>query len=102
METAVTSGNLTQEQASERDAVVGLVSAVACAAAGTWLGYSLLCRKRRLPIAGQILLGALTGFAGVLTWMKREQEMDAAHHLIDHVHEVRDTRWLKKHPVAYG
>jgi hypothetical protein len=44
----------------------------------------------------------LAGCAGVVTWRKRQEEIEAARHLIDHVHEVRDARWLKKHPVAYG
>ncbi|HEY4379748.1 MAG TPA: hypothetical protein VGN01_05340 [Acidobacteriaceae bacterium] len=103
METAVTSANVGQGQCSnEAEALVGLVSAVACAAAGSWLGFSLLSRKRRLPVAGQLILGALAGCAGVVTWKNRQAEAEAARHLVDHVHEVRDARWLKKHPVAYG
>jgi hypothetical protein len=100
METAVRSAN--GSPASADAALVGLMSAVACAAAGSWLGFSFLSRKRRLPVAGQVFLGVLAGCAGVMTWKKRQAEMDAAHHLIDHVHEVRDARWLKKNPVAYG
>ena len=82
--------------------VLGLASAIALAAAGSVLGYSLLSRKRRLPISGQICLGALAACAGMVTWMRREEEMEAAHHLVHHVHVVRDARWLKKNPVAYG
>jgi high-affinity Fe2+/Pb2+ permease len=100
MQTAVRSAN--GNPASNDAALVGLVSAVACAAAGSWLGFSILSRKRRMPVAGQLLLGVLAGCAGVVTWKKRQAEMEAAHNLIDHVHEVRDARWLKKHPVAYG
>ena len=75
--------------------------AVVCAAAGSWLGFSL-SSSAALPVAGQLFLGVLAGCAGVVTWKKRQEELKAAHHLIDHVHEVRDARWLKKHPVAYG
>ena len=82
--------------------VLGLASAIALAAAGSLLGYSLLSRKRRLPVSGQICLGALAACAGLVTWMKREEELEAAHHFAHHVHVVRDARWLKKHPVAYG
>lgn len=100
MQTAVRSANGTP--ASTDAALVGLVSAVACAAAGSWLGFSFLSRKRRMPVAGQLALGVLAGCAGVMTWKKRQAEMDAAHQLMDHVHDVRDKRWLKKNPVAYG
>jgi hypothetical protein len=96
------STNADPSDAGQRDVFLGLASAVAFAAAGSLLGYSLLSRKRRVPVSGQLLLGVLAGCAGMVTWKKRQQEMDAARHLMDHVHEVRDTRWLKKHPVAYG
>lgn len=102
METAVRSANSISIKASQDGAVVGLVSAVAFAAAGSLLSYSLLSKKRRLPISGQLFLGLLAGCAGVLTWNKRQEEALAAHHLMGHIHEVRDTRWLKKHPIAYG
>jgi 2-keto-4-pentenoate hydratase/2-oxohepta-3-ene-1,7-dioic acid hydratase in catechol pathway len=29
-------------------------------------------------------------------------QMAVARNLVNHVHEMRDARWLKKHPVAYG
>jgi high-affinity Fe2+/Pb2+ permease len=102
MQTAVTSADANAATTANYGALVGLVSAVAFAAAGTWLGYSLFSRKRTLPVAGQVLLGALAGCAGVMTWTKREEEAEAARHLAHHVHEVRDVRWIRKNPVAYG
>jgi hypothetical protein len=103
MDTAVVSTNANPSKAGQCDVfLVGLASAVAFAAAGSLLCYSLFSKKRRLPISGQLCLGVLAGCAGAVTWKKRREEMEAARHLIDHVHEVRDTRWLKKHPVAYG
>jgi hypothetical protein len=38
----------------------------------------------------------------VLVWKRRQEELSAARHLMAHIHEVRDARWLKKHPIAYG
>ena len=103
METAVKSTKTNLVRAPQECVpVVGLASAVAFAAAGSLLGISLLARKRRLPIPGQLCLGALAGCAAAVTWMKRKEEMEAARHLVRHVHVVRDARWLKKHPVAYG
>ncbi len=102
MDSAVVSINANTSTTCQGDVFLGLASAVAFAAAGTLLGYSLLSKKRRVPVSGQLLLGVLAGCAGMVTWKKRQQEIDAARHLMDHVHEVRDTRWLKKHPVAYG
>ena len=102
MQTALTSDNATAATAGNGGALVGLLSAVAFATAGSWLGYSLFSSKRRLPVAGQLVLGVLAGCAGVLTWKKREAEAEAARHLVHHVHEVQDARWLRKNPVAYG
>jgi hypothetical protein len=103
MDTAVVSTHPNPSRAQEWDVpLLGLASTFALAAAGSLLGYSLLSRKWRLPISGQICLGALAACAGVVSWMKRQEEMEAAHHLVHHVHEVRDARWLKKNPVAYG
>src|SRR5450631_1396572 len=102
MQTAVISANETPASASSDAALLGLLSAVACAAAGSWLGFSFLSRKRRLPVVGQLFLGVLAGCAGAVTWKQRQAEADAARHLVHHVHEVRDKRWLKKNPVAYG
>jgi hypothetical protein len=83
--------------------VVGLASAVACVAAASLLAWSFLpSKKRRTPIAGQVSLGLLSACAAVVVWKKREQEANAARHLMTHIHEVRDTRWLKKNPIAYG
>ena len=82
--------------------VLGLASAVAVAAAGGLLGLSLLTRRGRLAALYQFGLGVVAGCAGVVTWQKRQQEMEAARHFVEHVHEVRDARWLKKHPIAYG
>ena len=77
--------------------------AVAFAAAASLLAWSFLpSKKRRAPIAGQVSLGVLAACAAVVVWKKREEEADAARHLFTHIHEVRDTRWLKKNPIAYG
>jgi hypothetical protein len=104
MESAVRSAESSPSEAAQDGVLlVGLASAVvAFAAVGSVLGYSLFARKRRLPISGQLCIGVLAGCAGVVTWIKRREEMEAAQHLIHHVHVVRDARWLKKHPVAYG
>jgi hypothetical protein len=103
MDTAVVSIRANRSRAEECDVpLLGLASAMAFAAAGSLLGYSFFSRKRRLPVSGQICLGVLAGCAGIVTWLKRQEEIEAAHHLVHHVHEVRDARWLKKNPVAYG
>ena len=103
MNTAVISTRANSSTAGQGEVpVLGLASALALAAAGSLLGYSLLSKKRRLPISGQVCLGVLAGCAGIVTWMKRQDEIDAAHHFAHHVHVVRDARWLKKNPVAYG
>ena len=103
MDTAVVSTHANRSRAEQSEVpLLGLASAIAFAAAGGVLGYSLFSKNRRLPISGQICVGVLAGCAGVVTWRKRQEEIEAARHLIDHVHEVRDARWLKKHPVAYG
>jgi hypothetical protein len=102
MEATVRSANSIPSEAANDGAVVGLVSAIVFAAAGSLLSYSLLSRKRPLPVAGQLFLGVLTGCAGVMTWKKRQDEALAARHLVEHMHDVRDARWLRKNPVAYG
>jgi hypothetical protein len=99
MDTAVRGGSMT---AGNDVPVMGVASAVVLAAAGSLLGYSLLARKRRLPASGKVLLGVVAGIAGVGMWVKRQEEVDAARRVMGRVHEVRDARWLKKHPVAYG
>lgn len=102
MEGTVRSANSIPSEASNDGAMVGLVSAIVFAAAGSLLSYSLLSRKRRLPVTGQLFLGVLAGCAGAMTWKKRQEEALAARHLLGHMHEVRDARWLRKNPVAYG
>ena len=83
--------------------VVALASSLAFVAAASLLVWSLFpARKRNAAIAGQVALGVLAGSTAVVVWNKRKEEAAAAHHLMDHIHEVRDTRWLKKHPIAYG
>jgi uncharacterized membrane protein YqjE len=83
--------------------VVALASALACAAAASLLAWTFLPdRKRRASLAGQVSLAVLATFAATIVWQQRQKEADAARHLLSHLHEVRDTRWLKKHPVAYG
>jgi hypothetical protein len=102
MDTAVRFANAARSSEPEDGIpLLGLASAVAFAAAGSVLGYSLLC-KRRLPVPGQVILGLVAGCAAAVAWHERQEELDAARHLIEHVHEVRDTRWLMKNPVAYG
>jgi hypothetical protein len=82
--------------------MVGLASAVAFATAGSLLGLSLLARKRRQPISGQLCLGVLAGCAAAVTWMKRKEQVDAARHLLHHIHKAQDARWLRKNPIAYA
>jgi hypothetical protein len=86
--------------------VLGVASAVAFAAAGSVLGLSLgvslLARKRWLSVPFQLGLGVLAGCAAVVTWTQRQEEIAAARQLVHHAHEVRDARWLRKNPVAYG
>ena len=83
--------------------VVGLASALTFAAAASLLVYSLFpSRRRRAPISGQVSLGVLAASAAVLVWKRRQEELSVARHLMTHIHEVRDARWLKKHPIAYG
>ena len=94
-------GDLIQESPCEVP-YAGLASAVAFAAAGSLLGYSLFAKKRRLPVAGQVFLGAVAGCAGAVIWTRREQEWAAARELVEHVNDARDRHWLKRHPVAYG
>lgn len=83
--------------------IVALASTIAFAAAGTLLAVSFFTAKnRRASIPSQVCLGALVAFAGAVTWKNRQEELIAARHLVDHVHHVRDARWLKKNPIAYA
>jgi hypothetical protein len=83
--------------------VIGLASALTFAAAASLLAWSLFPgSKRRASIAGQVSLGVLAATAAVVVWNQRQQEASAARHLVTHIHEVRDARWLKKNPIAYG
>jgi hypothetical protein len=67
------------------------------------LAWSFLpSSKRRVSIAGQLSLGVMAACAAVVIWSKRQEEASAARHLFTHIHEVRDARWLKKNPIAYG
>ena len=94
-----------QETSKEPEAipVVALASSLAFLAAASLLVWSLFpARKRNASIVGQVALGVLAGSAATVLWSKRQEEAAAAHHLMHHIHEVRDTRWLKKHPIAYG
>ena len=80
-----------------------VASTLALAAAGTLLACSLFpTKKRRLSVSSQVCLGALVACAGALTWKNRQQEVDAARHLVAHVHQARDARWLRKNPIAYA
>lgn len=104
MDSAETSAEAITSKAPQTDVpVVALASAVACAAAVSLLAWSLFpTRKRQTSVSGQVSLGVLAACAAVVVWKKREEEASAARHLITHIHEVRDTRWLKKNPIAYG
>jgi uncharacterized membrane protein YqjE len=83
--------------------VIALASSLAFVAAASLLVWSLFpAKKRNASIVGQVALGILAGSTAAVIWNKRQEEAAAAHHLLDHIHEVRDTRWLKKHPIAYG
>ena len=82
--------------------VIGLASALTLAASGGVLAYSLLSRKRRLSIPGQLCLGVVAGCAAMVTWQKRQEEAEAARRLLDRIHDAQDARWLKKHPIAYA
>jgi threonine/homoserine efflux transporter RhtA len=104
METDVRPTSANEFNSMQNDVpVVALASTIALAAAGTLLAYSLFpAKKRRLSISCQICLGALVAFAGAVTWKNRQEEIDAARNLVDHVNHARDAHWLKKHPVAYA
>jgi hypothetical protein len=82
--------------------IAALVSAVAVAAAGGLLGYSLLPAKKRPTISSQLGFGVLAVCAAAVLWIERREEAAAAHHLVKHVHEVRDAHWLKRHPINFG
>jgi hypothetical protein len=83
--------------------VVALASTVALAAAGTLLACSLFpAKKRRLSIPSQVCLGALVALAGAVTWKNRQEQLEAARHLVAQVNHARDARWLKKNPIAYA
>ena len=101
--TADTFGNPGGHEAMQAEVpVLGVASAFAFAAAGSLLGLSLLARRRWLPVPFQLGLGILAGCAAVVTWTERQEEIAAARQLVHHAHEVRDARWLRKNPVAYG
>jgi uncharacterized membrane protein YqjE len=104
MDSAETSAQGTTSKAPQEGVpVVALASAVACVAAASLLAWSLFpSRRRRAPISGQVSLGVLAACAAVVVWNKRQEEASATRHLITHLHEVQDTRWLKKNPIAYG
>ncbi len=104
MNTAETSAYGTAAKATQDDIpVVGLASALTFAAAASLLAWSLFPgRKQRASIVGQVSLGVLAATAAMVVWNQRQQEAAAAHHLFTHIHEVRDARWLKKNPIAYG
>jgi hypothetical protein len=93
------------ESRTPQDAVpvLALASAATFAGAATLLVASLFPGKKgRASFFGQVCLGALAAGAAAVVWNKRQEEVSAARHLMTHIHEVRDTRWLKKHPIAYG
>jgi len=102
METMTFANSAAHKEVQATVPVLGLASAVAFAAAGSVLGLSLLARRRWLPVPFQLGLGVLAGCAAVVTWSQRQEEIAAARQLVHHAHEVRDARWLRKNPVAYG
>lgn len=99
----VSAHGTTSNPSQDHVPVVGLASALTFAAAASLLVWSLFPGSKRRPsIVGQVSLGVLAAGAAVVVWNQRLQEAAAAHHLVTHIHEVRDARWLKKHPIAYG
>jgi hypothetical protein len=103
MDFAEASAQTTPKETQDCVPVVALASAVACAAATGLLAWSLFpAKKRRASIAGQVSLGVMAGCAAFVVWQRRQEEAAAAHHLMSHIHEVRDARWLRKNPIAYG
>jgi 3-keto-L-gulonate-6-phosphate decarboxylase len=83
--------------------MLAVASTLALAAAGTLFACSLFpTGKRRLSVSSQLCLGALVACAGAWTWKNRQQEVDAARHIVAHVNQARDARWLRKNPIAYA
>jgi hypothetical protein len=91
-----------EDAACEGVPVLALASTLAFAAAGTLLGYSFAAQKRRMSVPVKLLLGLVAVGVGAVIWNRREEEIAAARQLMEHVHDARDKRWLKRHPVAYG
>jgi hypothetical protein len=103
MHTDVSSTNAAPNPPQCAVPLIAVASTLALAAAGTLLVCSLFpSKKRRLSISSQVCLGALVACAGALTWKNRQQEVDAARHLVAHVNQARDARWLRKNPIAYA
>ncbi|MDR0577590.1 MAG: hypothetical protein LBI87_08680 [Candidatus Accumulibacter sp.] len=59
----------------------------------------------RRPLRGVIaggLFGAVMGFAGSFAWKTRPLTSAMARKAGRRISEVRDVRWLSKHPINYG
>lgn len=83
--------------------ILALASTFVLAAAGTWLACSLFpARRRSISRSTQLCLGVAVACAGAITWNNRQEEVDAARDLVDHVNLARDARWLRKNPIAYA
>ncbi len=59
-------------------------------------------RKRLLSSASQVGLAVLVACAGAVMWARRQEEAVAVRHLGAHIGQVRDARWLKRHPIDFG
>lgn len=80
-----------------------LASAIAAAAAGGLLGFSLFSSgKRRFSAASQIGLGAVLAGAGAMLWVQRADQAAAVGRLLAWAGEKRDARWLERNPIDFG
>ncbi len=71
---------------------------------GIGLSSGFLMGKRRSSsrVALSALLGSVVGFSAGLAWRSRHVTGNAARRSMRLVNEVRDTRWLERHPIDYA
>ena len=104
MDTAVNFPNVPGSKTTQ-DSVpaLALASAVVTAAAGSLLGFSFLPGgKRRVSNTTRLGLSVLIACAGIVLWAKREEEAEAARHLLHYIGDKRDERWLRHNPIDFG